>query len=145
MRLFCSLVVSLLQTHTAYLRSPYLATCIVCCTAAKPKKPQTSYPLSPAAPDAEEVSRFKFDTLSPDDAVGEAHKRATGSAEPSAVHQQPQQSGAASQPTQNEATASITNGELVGHRALMHDLLQIVLYALFHRIGNQTSVQHIVS
>ena len=74
------------------------------------------------------MSRFKFDTLSPDDAVLEAQKRATGSAEPSAVHQQPQQSGAAPQPTQNGATPSITHGELLGGGALMHDLLQTVLY-----------------
>ena len=84
----------------------------VCPTAAKSKKPQASYPLSPAAPDAEEVSRFKFDTLSPDDAVLEAQKRATGSAEPSSVHQHHQRSWIAPQFTQNEATPSITDGEL---------------------------------
>ena len=75
------------------------------------------------------MSRFKFDTLSPDDAILEAQKRATGSAEPNAVHQKPQQYGAPSRPTQNEATPTINNGELLGHRALMHVLLQTVLYA----------------
>lgn len=90
----------------------------MCFAAAKSKKPQKSYPLSPAAPDAEEVSRFKFDTLSPDDTILEAQKRATGCAEPSAVGGQQQQSGAASQSTRNEDTPSITNGELLDISAL---------------------------
>ncbi|KAL3137939.1 hypothetical protein ABBQ38_005186 [Trebouxia sp. C0009 RCD-2024] len=75
--------------------------------AAKSKKLQATYPLSPAAPNAEEVSRFKFDTVSPDEAVLEAQKRVTGSAEPSAVHQQQQRSTL--QSTRDEATPPVTH------------------------------------
>ncbi|KAL3150476.1 hypothetical protein ABBQ32_000300 [Trebouxia sp. C0010 RCD-2024] len=76
--------------------------------AAKSKKLQTKYPLSPAAPDAEEVSRFKFDTVSPDDAILEAQKRVAGSAEPSAVNQQQHRPNL--QSTRDEATPPVTDG-----------------------------------
>lgn len=70
------------------------------------------------------MSRFKFDTLSPDDTILEAQKRATGSAEPSSGHGQQQQFGAASQSTRNQDTASITNGELLDICALMQTMQQ---------------------
>ena len=97
------------------LRTAYCGTCYVYLTAAKSKKLQATYPLSPAAPNAQEVSRFKFDTVSPDDAISEAQKRATGSAEPSAVHQQQQRSTL--QSTRNEATPPITDGKLRCHKS----------------------------
>lgn len=87
----------------------------MCLTAAKSKKLQATYPLSPAAPNAEEVSRFKFDTVSPDEAVLEAQKRVTGSAEPSAVHQQQQRSTL--QSTRDEATPPVTHGKLRCHQS----------------------------
>lgn len=87
----------------------------MCLTAAKSKKLQTKYPLSPAAPDAEEVSRFKFDTVSPDDAILEAQKRVAGSAEPSAVNQQQHRPNL--QSTRDEATPPVTDGKLHCHQS----------------------------
>ena len=78
--------------------------------AAKAKQGQTSFPLSPAAPNAEEVSRFKFDTLSPDETVLEAQKRATGSAEAGTGSEKQQQRGGAVQATRKPSP--ITDGKL---------------------------------
>lgn len=123
----------------------------MCFAAAKSKKSQKSYPLSPAAPDAEEVSRFKFDTLSPDDTILEAQKQATGSAEPSAVRGQQQQSGAASQSTGNEDTPSITHGELFDVIALVcHAADSAVMFSqsnkpLFNTLSSCRKYMHAAS
>ena len=119
-----------------------LLICIVC-TAASSKKAQASYPISLAAPDVQEVARFNFNTLSPDDEVLAAQRRATGSAESSGTRQQ-QQSQTASHVTRGHAASPLTRGKSfcsLCHAALRQTTLLDLINCRVHSLHAHADIQ----
>ncbi len=88
----------------------------MCCTATKQKTPQVKFSAAPAALNANEVQRFKFDTPSPDDAVIEAQKTATGSANATSQQSQQVATGLRTPSPQSQGLAAVqtvTEGESI--------------------------------